>query len=166
MQAGAAVLLPTLITMISCGPVALPDTRAADAAAIQALDEQWSATANKNDLEGALAFYSADAVLLPPNAPIAADKSGIRAAWAGLLTPNTSVKWSVGKVEVARSGDMAYLYGAYDLVVKDPKGGPPYTEKGKLLEIWKKQADGKWKCAVDTFNSDAPPPPAAPAPAK
>ena len=165
MQVVAAVLLPTLMTMISCGPADSPDTRAADAAAIQALDEQWSAAAAKNDLEGALAFYSDDAVLLPPNAPIAADKAGIRAAWTGLLTPNTNVKWKVAKVEVARSGDMAYLYGAYDVTVKDPKGGPPFTEKGKLLEIWKKQADGKWKCAVDTFNSDAPAP-APPAPAK
>jgi len=30
------------------------------------------------------------------------------------------------------------------------------------VEIWKKQSDGKWKCAVDTYNSDLP---AAPAPA-
>jgi ketosteroid isomerase-like protein len=35
------------------------------------------------------------------------------------------------------------------------------SNTGKLVEIWKKQADGKWKCIVDTYNSDLP---AAPAP--
>jgi len=24
------------------------------------------------------------------------------------------------------------------------------------VEIWKKQADGKWKCILDTYNSDLP----------
>ena len=32
------------------------------------------------------------------------------------------------------------------------------SDTGKLVEIWKKQADGKWKCIVDTYNSDLPPP--------
>lgn len=77
--------------LCSCGPVAAPDTRAAGEAAIRALDEQWSSTAAKNDLGGTVAFYSDDAVVLPPNASIARDKQSIRESWAGLLGPNTSV---------------------------------------------------------------------------
>ena len=34
--------------------------------------------------------------------------------------------------------------------------GKPIRDTGKILEIWKKQADGSWKCAVDTWNSDLP----------
>jgi ketosteroid isomerase-like protein len=34
--------------------------------------------------------------------------------------------------------------------------GQPVNDHGKLVEIWKKQADGKWKVAVDIFNSDLP----------
>lgn len=52
-------------------PSATSDSRAIDASAIQALDEQSSAAAARNDLEGTVAFYADDAVLLPPNAPIA-----------------------------------------------------------------------------------------------
>jgi hypothetical protein len=73
------VLCPFLIT--SCSPSVTADSRAADAAAIQALDGQWSATAAKNDLAGTLAFYADDAVLLPPNAPIATDAKSIRESW-------------------------------------------------------------------------------------
>jgi len=145
----------------SCGPTATSDSGAADAAAIRALDEQWSATAAKNDVEGTVAFYADDAVLLPGNAPIARDRKSIRESWAGLLGPNTAVSWKVSKVEVAKSGELGYLYGTYSLAIRDPKGGATVSDTGKLVEIWKKQADGKWKCIVDTYNSDLP---AAPAP--
>jgi ketosteroid isomerase-like protein len=29
-------------------------------------------------------------------------------------------------------------------------------DRGKYLEIWKRQADGSWKVALDIFNSDLP----------
>jgi len=154
------VLIVSAFLATSCGPSATSDNSAADAAAIQGLDEQWSATAAKNDLEGTVAFYADDAVLLPPNAPIARDKKSIRESWAGLLGPNTAVSWKVSKVEVAKSGELGYLYGTYSLTIRDPKGGAPVSDTGKLVEIWKKQADGKWKCIVDTYNSDLPTAPA------
>jgi uncharacterized protein (TIGR02246 family) len=155
------VLIACAFVATSCAPSATSDGGAADAAAIRALDEQWSATAAKNDVEGTVAFYADDAVLLPGNAPIARDRKSIRESWAGLLGPNTAVAWKVSKVEVAKSGDIGYLYGTYSLSIRDPKGGPPVSDTGKLVEIWKKQADGKWRCIVDTYNSDLP---AAPAP--
>ncbi|MCU1327677.1 MAG: Ketosteroid isomerase-like protein [Bryobacterales bacterium] len=112
----------------------------------------------KNDLEKTVAFYADDAVLLAPNSPIASDKKAIRDSWAGLLGPNTAVSWKVSKVEVAKAGDLGYLYGSYQLTIRDPKGGPAMNDKGKIVEIWKKQADGKFKCIVDTYNSDIPMP--------
>ena len=149
-------LITSVFLTTSCAPSAPVDNHAADAAAIQALDEQWSATAARNDLEGTLAFYADDAVLLPPNALIATDRKSIRESWAGLLGPNTAVSWKVSKVEAAKSGELGYLYGTYSLSIQDPKGGPPVRDTGKLVEIWKKQTDGKWKCIVDTYNSDLP----------
>jgi len=84
-------LIASAFWISSCGPSPAPDTRAADEAGIRSLDEQWSSTAAKNDLEGTVAFYADDAVLLPPNAPIANDKKSIRESWAGLVGPNTAV---------------------------------------------------------------------------
>ena len=152
------ILIAVAILASSCAPTVAPDTRAADERAIRALDEQWSATAAKNDLDGTVAFYAEDAVLLPPNAPVATDRKLIRESWAGLLGPNTAVSWKVSKAEVAKSGELGYLYGTYQLSIKDPKGGPTINDRGKFLEVWKKQSDGKWKCIVDTYNSDIPVP--------
>ena len=127
-----------------------------DVAAIRALDAQWSATAAKNDVDGTVAFYADDAVLLPPNAPMASDRKSIRDAWAGMLGPSTAVSWKVSKAEVAKSGDLGYIYGTYSVMIGNSTGGPATRDHGKLVEIWRKQSDGKWKCIVDTYNSDVP----------
>ena len=150
------VLISSAFVTTSCAPSATGESRAAGESAIRALDEQWSATAARNDLDGTVAFYADDAILLPPNAPIAADRKSIRDSWATLLGPNTAVSWKVSKVEVAKSAELGYLYGTYSLSIRDPKGAPPFHDNGKLVEIWEKQPDGKWKCIVDTYNSDLP----------
>ncbi len=138
-----------------CGEQKPPDTRAADEKAIRDADAQWSKTAAARDVEGAVSYYSDDASLLAPNAPIASDKQSIHAAWTGLLTPDTSLSWQASKVEVARSGDLAYLIGTYQLITKDAHG-KPISDNGKFVEVWKKQSDGKWKVVADIFNSDLP----------
>jgi uncharacterized protein (TIGR02246 family) len=137
-----------------------PDTRAADEQTIRNLDAQWAKTAATRDLDAIVAYYSDDAVLLPPNEPIAAGKQAIRATWASLISPNTlSISWQPTRVDVSKSGDLAYLVGTYSMAVKDAKG-KTVPDRGKLIEVFRKQPDGTWKTVADMFNSDLPPPPA------
>lgn len=150
------LLIPVSAAAARRSEVDLGDNHASDEALLRALDEQWSATAAKNDIDGTVAFYAENAVLLPPNAPIATDAQAIRASWAGLLGPNTALSWKVKGSEVASSGELGYVYGSYALTITDPKGGAPVHDVGKFVEIWKKQADGQWKCIIDTYNSDLP----------
>jgi uncharacterized protein (TIGR02246 family) len=135
-----------------------PDTRAADENAVRDADAQWAKTAGANDLDGTISYYTDDASLLPPNAPIATGKQAIRAVWgASLLSPHATVTWQVTKADVARSGELAYVVGVYQITPKDPEG-KALEDHGKLVEVWKKQADGKWKTVADIFNSDVPAP--------
>jgi uncharacterized protein (TIGR02246 family) len=138
-----------------CGEKTPPDTRAADESAIRNLDAQWSKASAARDVDGSVSYYSDDASLLAPNAPIASDKQSIRAAWASLLGPDTSLSWQASKVEVSRSGDLAYVQGVYQMTSKDARGKAT-ANNGKFVEVWKKQADGKWKTVADIFNSDLP----------
>jgi uncharacterized protein (TIGR02246 family) len=145
-----------LVLLVSaCGRQAPPDTRAADESTIKDLDAQWSKAAAANDVEGAVSYYSDDASLLPPNAPSAIGKQAIRAVWASLLGPGSSVSWHPIQVDVSRSGDLAYAMGVYQETAKDSQG-KPVADHGKYVEVWKKQADGKWKTVADIFNSDLP----------
>jgi ketosteroid isomerase-like protein len=155
------------VVLLGCNsaqqPLAPPDTRAADEAAVRKADADWSAAAQSNQVDAWMAYYSDDAVVLPDNDVTASNKEGVRKSVAGLLgLPGVSLKWQTTKAEVARSGEIAYTYGTYELTMKDSKG-KPIADHGKYVEIWKKQADGGWKCAVDTWNSDLP---AAPPPSK
>src|SRR6266508_3593911 len=133
---------------------------AADTKAIEQnlrdLDDQWSATAGAKDLEKTVAFYSEDAMVLPPNASAATSKEAIRRVWQDLLaSPGLTISWKATKVEVAKSGDLACLSGTYELTINDPSG-KQLNDHGKYVEVWEKQADGKWKCGADIWNSDLP----------
>jgi ketosteroid isomerase-like protein len=147
--------LALLVLISGCNWQASPDNRAIDAAYIRDLDAQWSKTAAAHDLNGTLSYYSDDAVLLPPNAPVANTKDAIRAIWAELTAPGVAISWQASKVEVAKSGDLAYSTGSYTLAMQDPQGRL-ISDKGKFMEVWKKQPDGKWKTVADTYNSDLP----------
>ena len=131
------------------------DTRAADESALKDLDAQWSKAAAAKDLEITVSYYADDAVLMPPNAPVAAG-AAIRDFWKSMIaSPGFAGGWKATKVEVSRSGDLAYLRGSYELTENDASG-KPVNGRGKLVEVWKKQADGKWKVVADMFNSDLP----------
>jgi len=133
-----------------------PDTRAADEAAVRKADADWVKAAQAKKADDWMAFYADDAVVLPPNDKSVADKNSIRKIIAGLVElPNLSVSWTPTKVEVAKGGDLAYMVGTYQMSFTGPDG-KPVDDHGKTLEIWKKQADGGWKCIVDSWSSDLP----------
>jgi len=134
------------------------DTRAADEAAVRKADADWVKAAQTKKIDDWVAFYADDAVVLPPNDKTVTGKESIRKPITDLLAlPGLSISWTPTKVEVAKSGDLAYLYGTYQLSVAGPDG-KPIDDHGKMLEIWKKQTDGNWKCIVDTWSTDSPAP--------
>ncbi len=140
------LLLPVLL--FACSAFAA-DTKIEQT--LRDLDDQWSKAAGAKDLEKTVSFYSDDAIVLPPNAPAITSKGGLREMWKGFLDSVASISWKVTRVEVAKSGDMAYLTGSYETA-----GNDGTKERGKYLEVWEKQADGSWKCGADMFSSDLP----------
>ena len=91
--------------------------------------------------------------MLPPNAPLVTGKGAIRGLWAQLVSvPGFGVDWRTKKVEVSRSGDLAYQLATFEITVNDPSG-KPVIDRGKYVAIWKKQPDGTWKVVTDIWNS-------------
>jgi ketosteroid isomerase-like protein len=159
--------IKTLVLTLAFALAAAAVCLAGDTKAEQALreaDVAWSKAAESKDLDKTLSYYSDDATVLPPNAPAATTKEAIRKVWQDMLaTPGFVISWKATKVEVAKSGDLGFVSGTYEVTMNDASG-KPVSEKGKYVEVWKKQADGKWKCGTDTWNSDLPA--SAPAPAE
>jgi uncharacterized protein (TIGR02246 family) len=125
-----------------------------DERSLRALDDQWAKAAAAKDLEKTIAFYSSDAIVFPPNAASAVTKGAIRNAWKEMFaTPGSNITWQPTRVEVGKSGEMAWLSGTYELTTNDATGKPIH-DRGKYLAVWQKQTDGNWKCAADMWNSD------------
>ena len=69
---------------------------------------------------------------------------------------NCDIVWHANKAGVARSGELGYTIGTYEMRFKDV-AGKMVLNKGKYLILWKKEADGSWKVLFDMFNTDLPP---------
>ena len=139
-----------LLSFAFVGTTSSADTKIEQA--LRDLDAQWSAAAGAKDLDKTVSYYSNDATVMPPNASAARTKEAIRKVWQDLLaSPGLSISWKATKVEVAKSGDLACLSGTYELTINDPSG-KPVNDHGKYVEVWEKQADGKWKCGADIWS--------------
>ena len=132
---------------------------AADEVAIRKADDEWAKTAESRQTDAWVAFYADDAMILLPDAKMSNKKDDARKPVGELLAlPELSIAWHPTKIEVAHSGDFAYLTESYKISFKGSNGSP-VTDRGELLRIWKKQSDGRWKCVVDIWK---PVPPASP----
>jgi uncharacterized protein (TIGR02246 family) len=121
---------------------------------IRDLDKEWSAAAASKDATKTAAFYAEDGSLLPFNAPIVNGKAKIQETWAGLMAnPGYALHFEPTRVVVAKSHDMAYDIGTFELTMSDDKGKLA-TVVGKYLVAWKKQKSGEWKVEADCFNTD------------
>jgi len=143
-------------------PAPPADDHSAAEAAIRAADDQWAKSAADNNLDTWMSYYTDDVAVLPPNEPIAIGREAARKSLGAFLaTPGLKVSWKTMRVEAAKSGELGYSYGTYEMALKDPKG-KPLSDHGKYLEAWRKQPDGNWKCVADMFSSDL----VSPTPAK
>jgi ketosteroid isomerase-like protein len=143
-----------LLSLTLAGSVAAGDAKS-DEQALRDNDANWSKAAGAKDLGRTLSFYSEDAKMLPPNAPIATTKEAIRKIWKELLeSPGLVISWKANQVQVAKSGDIGFVSGTYDVTTKED-GGEPVHDHGKYLEVWEK-TNGIWNCTMDINNSDLP----------
>jgi uncharacterized protein (TIGR02246 family) len=152
----AAVALAACTQQPAPAPSAPPDTRAADEAALRALIRDWSAAAQAKDATTFVSVYADDAVVMMAGAPdirgLAAIREGIPAM---MQDPAFALSFEADRVEVARSGDLAYEAGSYSMTMTGPDKKPA-TEKGHYVVVWRKGADGAWKVVVDAPLSDPP----------
>jgi len=125
---------------------------------IRQADIAWAKTGETKNLEAQMDLYSDDQIpmMMPPNAPMVKGKENIRAFFEpNYSRSDFSVTWNPEIVEIAESGEVGFVIGVYESRINDANGNP-IKDKGKYIEIWKKQKDGKWKCTADIFNSDIP----------
>lgn len=68
------------------------------------------------------------------------------------------------QLEVEGADDVAWVRGTYAMDLTAPGATAAIHDKGKYLEIWRRQADGTWKVIRDIFNTSVPAPAESPMP--
>jgi uncharacterized protein (TIGR02246 family) len=132
-----------------------PDTRAANAAAIRALDDSFGKLAAAKEFDKCAAYYMDDAVLFAPGVPAVIGRDNIRAFFVRAFSAPNAAQFAItiAGIDVAKSGDLAEDRGTYQSTTTDKKGKTT-TVDGHYVLVWKKQADGSWKVAADTSAND------------
>jgi ketosteroid isomerase-like protein len=150
----------SLIFATACVRPSRPvDTQAADRKAIADDQAQWLADFHSRDVEKIVSHYSDDAVVIdrgepPAKGPQEAKKLYTEAA----ADPASSLDFAPLEIAIAASGDIGYVRGFYKAVNTVPNTGKTAEEKGTYISIYKKQANGRWKVAVDIGSAETPAP--------
>ena len=126
--------------------------------AIETSNAAQTAAMVKGDIAGAIAPYTADAVVFNPGSPMVTGPAEIQKMFEGMLAAVTIKEFTltVSDVIVAGSGELAVEHGRYRWTIQ-PKGGKTMLDSGKYVVAWQKQADGGWKITRDILNTDIPP---------
>ncbi|MEX0298801.1 MAG: SgcJ/EcaC family oxidoreductase [Kordiimonas sp.] len=123
-----------------------------EASILKALDSKWTAAINAGNAEEVAQLFAIDGRIFPSGAPEIKGREAIAVYAAGLSQLlNLSFKTEPTTIEVAASGELAYLAGRYSIEFGAPT--EKHTDIGKYLVVWKK-VEGSWLVAVDTFASD------------
>ena len=143
------------VSLAGCQASASAGLSDADTSALRQHDKAIADAANAGNFAAAVSYYQDDAGLLLPNTAVVQGREPIR-KWLAANPPIAG--FTIEPVDIDGRGDLAYVRGNYSLTLTPP-GAAAIHDRGKFVEIWRKQADGSWKIKWDIFNSDLPPPP-------
>jgi len=135
--------------------IAMADDEA-DRAAIREMENQCLKAAQAKNVGRWVSCFTEDATVFPPNEPTITGKKAIH-QWLSevVANPSFAVNMETTKVDVSSAGDMGYASGIYDVTLNDEEGNP-FQERGKWVEVYKKQSDGAWKCVAVIWTPDQP----------
>ena len=123
---------------------------AAERARLAETDRAFSRLSRQQGMRAAfLAYLAGDAVLFRPG-PVPG-----RAFLEARPSPAIELTWTPVYSAVAASGDLGYTTGPYEVRGTGPDRA--LEEQGYYVTIWRKQADGGWKVAVDQGVATPPP---------
>ena len=148
-----AALALTGLTVVGCqrGPARFTD---ADRTAIRTRIADFDKAMLAANVPAIMSAYTEDAVLLPPNAPMVRGRAAIQKFFEG-FPKITEFKQSADEIE--GQGELAYPWGTYETAMTPPGAKAPLKDRGKVLGVWRKQADGSWLASRVIWNSDLTP---------
>ena len=133
--------------------------------ALDKLNAEFVAAFNAKDAAKLASFYTEDATLMPPNAPMVKGRPNIEAFWRSAFDQGLS-NLKLRPFDSAVAGDQGYEAGTATMDMKPagkdagaaPAGssGRAVTDTSKYVVVFKRVGQ-EWRMAYAIFNSDAAP---------
>lgn len=122
--------------------------------AIAAARRAFVEAVDRRDPLGLGDAYTLDARLLAPSAELIAGRSSIARFWeAGIDAGLETVEVDLLDLEIGPDGAAATEIGRYVLRLA-PTSGELVEERGRYLIVHRRDADGVWRRATETFSPD------------
>ena len=120
-------------------------------------DNEWHiAVAEKEDIAKITSFFASDGILIGTGQTTATGRAALTEAVEALVSgPDFQDEWEWDRVELSPDGKLAYLVGKTSITVSDADGRPK-TSRARLLNVWRKDPDGIWRCVVDMWVDEPP----------
>jgi len=117
-------------------------------------DAEWAAVAGQGrDVDRIVSFWTDDAIVLPPGLPAVAGTAALREyVQSSLQIPGFRITWTSTDVRFSPDGKLAYMFSRNAVTVSDADGNPAKTT-GRAVTVWRRDAGGEWRCAVDIWNA-------------
>jgi uncharacterized protein (TIGR02246 family) len=130
----------------------------ADPAAVQnalkADEKKWNEDFKAKNGEALIGHYADDAYFVTPGGA-ANGRTAIRKVYSDALPDHYfSVNFASDKIDVSKSGDLAYARGHFSESYQDPKTHQVVSDSGSYITVYKKQDDGSWKAVEDFATAD------------
>ena len=93
------------------------------------------------------AFYTEDAKVLPPDAPIVSGRKAIEEFWRMPANALGLTDATLKTIDLEIAGDTAYEISEADLKLSSGQA------KVKYLLVWTRDRDGQWRVHRDIWNS-------------
>lgn len=138
----------------SSGTASSTDSGSGDEAALMQASRDWAKAATSRDVERIVSYWADDAIVLEPDRPALVGKAAIRGmVEGGMKDPKFSITWEPERAVISQAGDIGYLI-EHNRVTFADSTGRTRTMLGKGVTVWKKDANGDWKCVVDIWNGN------------
>jgi ketosteroid isomerase-like protein len=118
-------------------------------------DAEWARVAREGrDIDRILSYWTDDAVVVPPALSTIVGKTALRRyVESSLKMPGFQITWSSADIVLSPDGNLAYMFSK-NAVTVNGQDGTPMTMNGRAVTIWRREADGEWRCAVDIWNAE------------
>jgi ketosteroid isomerase-like protein len=125
------------------------------AAEVLAVDREWANHALRGvDVDKIVSYWSKDALVIAPGWPVLRGHEMIREFVTTMLSDSSNAfTWESGEIHVSDDDSMAWLHGP-NFVYATAADGEKSVETGRGLTVWSRDADRRWRCDVDIWNSE------------